>query len=183
MKIYRIEHPYDGCGPYTTYYDYDSCGIKWFHTPSSGHPNPYTEFKIAMNSDQYCGFNSIENLMKWFRDCINNFHENGFVLKVYEGYIDNISPVTGQVVFVKKDSAFVSEMELTDLLEKHSDPCMKFGKEVYRLSKAWQGCGFSDAKERQEAYFEEREQAYQRLCDAYKKLGLEAPSPKALSGE
>lgn len=189
MKIYRIEHPSDGYGPYTTYHNYDDKGMRTNHCDQSGHPNPYVDLKLAyFEKSFHCGFNSQENLEKWFHGYLDNLGHKGFQMVIYEGPAYKVSQRTGQTLFDRSISSLVKRIDICVLMgenqvKKEEDISSKFGKGVMRLGKSWQGSGMPDAKEREEAYFAEREQAYQRICAAYNKQGFPSPSPKILSGE
>lgn len=110
--VYRIEHPSDGKGPYTTNYPYDDEDMKWDHKPANNHPNPWADsMSIEIKKDQYCGFTSLDFLYAWFKGYLTNLHNNGFIIKVYdnkEPFTElNSSTATGQVVFYKNDCELV----------------------------------------------------------------------------
>lgn len=57
-----------------------------------------------------------------------------------------------------------------------------FGKEVNKLAETWHKENYPNANFHKENYLKERQEAYERLCDAYRKLGQPVPPPTVLSG-
>ena len=116
MKIFRIEHPSDGFGPYTTYHNYDDKGMRAAHCDQSSHPNPYVDLKLFyFEKSIHCGFNSQENLEKWFHGYLDNLNNNGFQMVIYEGPAYKVSERTGQTLFDRGTSSLVKKINISEL--------------------------------------------------------------------
>ncbi len=94
MLVYRIEHPSDGIGPYSSrngqdteelrdWLNGDSAELHRAHDPrSTPHPlvSEIDDFRIGF----LCGCESIEKLRDWFRGFLDSLHDCGFVVVTYE---------------------------------------------------------------------------------------------------
>jgi hypothetical protein len=100
--IYRVEHPYDGKGPYTGYYN---C-LGYFprsHNRNT-HPNPYMESNNTrfMQSNEYCGFESISAFKKWFNPKERQIlKDKGFELIQMSVLTKNVIKFEKQLIFKK----------------------------------------------------------------------------------
>lgn len=89
MRIFRIEHPGNGRGPYkqTTedvVRDEYGTSINIAHSDCS-HPNPRADFGHWIMSYEQCAFDSIEKLLVWFDEqWIDILHDAGYMLCEYE---------------------------------------------------------------------------------------------------
>ncbi len=93
MLVYRVEHKKTGTGPYVSCKlpqeaRYIASQLNSAHSCSSDHPVVVWdmidggEFKFQRN--MYCGFPSIERLLKWFGGFTPQLGRHGFVIRVYE---------------------------------------------------------------------------------------------------
>ena len=101
--VYRIENSDNGCGPYISGDNYDEEVYGKVHgTISSKHPTPIIEFNRDIEDEEFCGFNSIAQLKKWFNKAILRFMLNRtFQVLVYKDV--KITAIgEKQVLFIKK---------------------------------------------------------------------------------
>lgn len=110
-RIYRIEDA-DGQGPYQ-----QSLDIPQF--ASSVHPMPYTEDALDWNKlpdkdSWHCGFESIEQLNRWFyeHEWLENMHNAGLRLTVWEVPESLYRISQTQAVFYRSYSTKVDEQPL-----------------------------------------------------------------------
>jgi hypothetical protein len=114
MRVFRVEHPATGCGPY-------NFAARRIHTSnpeieqhleeiinvSSHHPDPSEEPKLykvwVPFSDWLCGFNSFKQYAEWFLTSRLALHNLGFQLLEHEIPEAYVKQGDYQVLFKKKD--------------------------------------------------------------------------------
>ena len=110
-KVYRVEHPRDGQGPYrSSYYLHKMHGK---HCDLKSHPTPMEDFPLNFDfhNELYCGFKNIESLKKWFYGFRSPLNKAEFKMVVYdvpEEHFHVGKNKTGQVLFYKIKSEQVS---------------------------------------------------------------------------
>lgn len=96
MKAYRVEHLITGVGPYNNQFECDDdCEIcesdrhieetlKYAHTTSDPNHPGWMQWADQTSVHMLAGFQSIEELTVWFRRYLNDLHDQGYVIGVYE---------------------------------------------------------------------------------------------------
>ena len=118
MKVFRIEHPFDGKGPYqTSFSDWEE--LSWVLCDRhSGYKNK--EQRPAMATEQWNGdiwdfctyygekskfaFETVKELRAWFRGWMKKMKEYGFVIREYEIHPQNMLRGTKQIVFAQTNT-------------------------------------------------------------------------------
>lgn len=106
MKVFRVEHPSDGVGPYHSSvlagdYSFERYG-NWTNRNHEDveHPSPRMEKLPLPGSGLVCGFVSLEQLKDWFNEEeLQALHSLGFQLVVYEVYWKDVHEGRKQCVF------------------------------------------------------------------------------------
>ena len=99
MKIYRVEHPLTGDGPYRCW-EYEIPGLSAAHTGSESHPLPGRELQY----NEYCGFASMTDLLTWFKGWEGQLIAAGFHIAEYEtllGFWRRATDDPNQILFIK----------------------------------------------------------------------------------
>lgn len=94
MKVYRVEHPNTGWGPYCCPFDMDDdtdyhafWNVRWgamaHHDNSCTHPSPYESMQYVMKEYDRCGFHSLDALLSWFDGAMEELENLGFQVLEY----------------------------------------------------------------------------------------------------
>ncbi len=118
ILIYRIEHPKDKMGPYTS--DHVSLEVdemKMHHCASHvDHPSPKKEFGDYPSIEFIFAMNNRKNLKKWFDGYLPDIAKCGFEVKVYKINRKDCSiGKSGQVMFDRQFAAFIKTMPISAL--------------------------------------------------------------------
>lgn len=102
MKVYRVRHKRIKCdgvlaGPYR-YVTPLHAELKHAHDGCESHPTPKND-GIVIEADQYCGFESIDDLLEWFDGWIERLAEAGFEIAEYDIPSCHVKKGDYQVVF------------------------------------------------------------------------------------
>ena len=115
-KIYRIEHPENGCGIYGQYDLFDDRSkFRYMLRRHSKMPNPYHDLfdgkEHNFTSDEYCAFNSMDEMLKWVTrfECKKLIRE-GF--RIYEIEIDIYLQSKFQTLYKKKN--IINKTDITN---------------------------------------------------------------------
>ena len=87
VTVYRIEHPQNHQGPYTSSFLWDIGGGRRLPAESPAHPCIMEDCGFHYSRWPYglvVGCKSLEDLCYWFADAIRPLNESGFVLKEYQ---------------------------------------------------------------------------------------------------
>ena len=99
LRIYRVETPKGGRGPYSL----PQCvGLHESHSDGY-HPDPIEDGLIQMKRTEVCGFTSRSALDTWFAGWHTRLHERGFIISRYDVPKARVRFAYTQVVFRRGD--------------------------------------------------------------------------------
>jgi hypothetical protein len=106
-KVYRIEEPESGLGPY-------ACGAIWEHY-ASHRPMPYEDGIQTSQRGMVYGFISKRQLTSWFRmKCRRSLEAQGFLVSTYAVPTTAIIRGGTQVAFVKVAATLIAVAKPTE---------------------------------------------------------------------
>ena len=126
MKVYRLQNE-RGTGAYGRGIIFDHCNVR--------HPAPLEDSKLKKQMDKKLfltaygwfdsipnnlfGFESIKQFKTWFfnDEWINEFHEHGYAIYVYEVSADHVAVGSTQVVFRIEQATLIAKRPLTKYIE------------------------------------------------------------------
>lgn len=82
MKVWRIEHPVDGRGPYRS----TAGGLRGGFTissPRKKQPCPKYDGITGFREGWFCGFTSLPDLLQWFDHIFTGLELAGFTIQLY----------------------------------------------------------------------------------------------------
>lgn len=97
MRVYRVEHPLDGEGPYLGAWGIEH--LKWAHNDDA-HPGPRQE-GLKIYGNQVCAMKTMDRLGAWFEgwwECLSN---TGFYVAEYEVPDEYVEQGKIQLIFDK----------------------------------------------------------------------------------
>lgn len=119
--VYRVEHKRYRHGPYNlSSIKTNKCRkLSWKLVNAADtvrrHPSPCMDGIRNFGDADYCGFESLEQLMDWFEDCIDELHEHEYHVCVFEVPEWTVKRGRRQVVFRRKDTKRKRTISLLEL--------------------------------------------------------------------
>ena len=117
MRVYRVERPESGDGPYNGPYIVEGMGRA--HTDNETHPNPHNDAGLA-GRDWYgksCGFDSLDAYRAWFCRWRKRLSAEGYVLSVYEVPRKFVLKGEYQAMFDKRKARLMQRLDTKTLKE------------------------------------------------------------------
>lgn len=110
MRVYRVEHPEDGHGPYG--------GANRIYSLNYAHqndtrPNPQWE-GLEMGYEDYCALSSMERLCEWFEGWWGQIRYYGFHIAVYEVSEEHVGQGKMQLVFTRNKAQLIYSMPVEE---------------------------------------------------------------------
>lgn len=116
MLVYRVEDE-NGNGPYRcigrTEAEIELARTLCAAHTDSAHPTPLEDFRYHVSSMHVCAFTCLDALLIWFDGFLEDLHNTGHNIKVYDLNVDSVyggHTETKQCVILKEDrNAFLVE--------------------------------------------------------------------------
>lgn len=127
MLVYRVEHDASGRGPYRLWSLHGSLVLNSYHTSSNGRGRFQSKrwermIGTSKSEEYYFGFSSLACLLLWFDSCIEELHNAGCIIRVYNADKRYIIQNFNQLVFNKEKAKIVETLDLLETAKKVYGP-------------------------------------------------------------
>lgn len=120
MKVFRIEHPTNGTGPYneanTRRRTIISRKLCWEHNEDRKHPDPHTDLDYFSHG-MLCGFQTFGDLKNWFKGFLGLLRWGGYRIAIYEADQSEVAFGKYQVGFSPNFAEKITELKIPKDLE------------------------------------------------------------------